>query len=81
MRLEALALEGGLSETENTRALAFGNDPAETLLDQGPQRRALAGCQSPGFVQESVGNLYGCLHIAICITAYIELSSAFYFPK
>jgi len=43
MRLEAIALEGGLPEPEDPGPLPLGNNPPKALLDQGSYGRPLPG--------------------------------------
>src|SRR5207244_2068318 len=54
---------------EFTGPFALGDDPAQTLDNEDAQSRSLSRRDLFGFFQYRIGNLYGCLHMAICITS------------
>jgi len=75
VRLQTIALEGGLSETEPLTPFPFGNDPAETLLDKGLQRCSLSVGQLASLLKKAIWYLYGCFHIDSHIILYTKMST------
>ena len=75
MRLQTIALEGGLSETEPLTPFPFGNDPAETLLDKGLQSCSLSVGQLASRLKKAIWYLYGCFHIDNHIALYTKMST------
>ena len=75
MRLQTIALEGGLSETEPLTPFPFGNDPAETLLNKGLQRCSLSVGQLASLLKKAIWYLYGCFHIDNHIALYTKMST------
>ncbi len=76
MRLQTLALKGGLSETESGAPFAFGDNPAEPLFDKGLQRCPLSVGQLASLFEEAIRYLYGRFHMANRITLYTKMSMA-----
>lgn len=75
MRLQTVALEGGLSEAEPLTLFPFGNDPTETLLDKGLQRCSLSVGQLASLLKQTIWYLYGCFHIDNHIARYTKMST------
>ena len=78
MGLQTSSLESGLPEAELTAPCAFGDDPAEALLDEGFQSGPLPVCQLARLLEEAVWYLYGCLHMAKYIGGYAHMSNGNY---
>src|SRR5574337_1929462 len=74
-RLQALSPDAGVPKLERGRAAALGDAVAQPLDDQHPQRRAVPCGELAGLVEQRIGNLYGCLHVAICIMIAISMSN------
>jgi len=75
VRLQTVAPERGLSETEPLTPFPFGNDPTETLLDKGLQRCSLSVGQLASRLKKAIWYLYGCFHIDNHITLYTKMST------
>lgn len=77
MRLQAVALESGPSETELTTPFAFGDNPAQTLFDKGLQSCPLSVGQLTGFLKEAIWYLYGCFHMSNHIIVSNQMSMGY----
>lgn len=53
----------------------LSENSAQALFYEGPQCSAFVGSQLSGVTQKRIGNLYGSLHMGICIIKAVPLSS------
>lgn len=53
----------------------LSENPAQTLFYEGSQCSAFVGSQLSSVTQKRISNLYGSLHMGICIMKAVSLSS------
>jgi hypothetical protein len=76
--LKSAAFKGDFPKPEVMLATTapLRDHAAEALLDQSPEGRALLPGDAAGVLEEAIGNLYGCLHMASHIIISRRLSMA-----
>src|SRR5512142_857870 len=74
--LQSVAGDARIAEHEAGCAAPLGDAAPKSVDDQHSQRRPVSRCDLARLVEQSVGNLYGGLHMGIYIMGAIEPSIA-----
>src|SRR5207237_9240988 len=74
--LKSVSLERRFAKMKLSGTLTLRDSASQAFHDQRSQRRALPRSELTRLLQQRGGNLYGCLHIALCIMNDIGKSNA-----
>lgn len=71
--LEPLTLEGSSPQLKSLSTYRFSQNLSEPPLDECPHSGALLQCGLLRSRKKRIGNIYSYLHLAACITEYVEM--------